>query len=573
MSETGSTASSSSKYRERTSRILEKAYESANSLAREHQGQNRGLAAGTAAAFISLGIDKLNKGDSSFEYTEAELAAIQDMAGSAAEEESKKSGNHFMDRLLDKMVKHTITEGEPDAELIEKRINDKDRKNSPSLSIRILISNFKKLSSKMTAFFALQYGLVHIITWKKPTKTLCFLFFYTSICLWPHLVLAYPLLFLMFGVLIPGYVYRHPMQTPELLKVKKRGQSIWDFLTDDSSSSILDDFISDGFMERMEENNNVLKPVSSRSSDSSTFVASNGQNSTSGSINTPEELQAHKEKKERGKKIQRQMNLLMNMRDLQNLTTEALKGMDKAEIFWYDTAGFKDEKLSTLIFYGVMVATSIIIFLGQFIPWRFIFIQSGWSIILLCHPNSKKYLVSLQKKKPPKLPPRPKEPITEKPQTPKIDKEQSLFERHDIIVDDVPEIRVVEIYELQYRSPTHSNYEPFNYTPKLFNVKDHLRMSGKTPTGVDHLSKVHPPKDWKFEMTYINTWTIDKSPKDFLTERSLLNPAIYHIKEDETEGWIYDNPKDIPDSDYVFRRRRLYRECYRYGREPARPDL
>lgn len=249
-----STKSLNSLYREKTSKLLSKAYDRAHALAKEHSGQNRGLAAGTAATFLSMGIEKINH-DDSVEYSEGEIEAIRDMAESAEDESSQKSGHghhHFIDRFLERMVRHTMDDGTADTEALEERILDKSRTTRPSLSIRILASNFKKLSSKMTGFFALQYGIIHIITWRRPTKTLCFLFAYTSICMWPHLVLAYPLIFLIVGVLIPGYVYCHPMNDHEFIKVKKRGQSIWDFFTELESTSIIDDIVSDEYLGHLE---------------------------------------------------------------------------------------------------------------------------------------------------------------------------------------------------------------------------------------------------------------------------------------------------------------------------------
>lgn len=571
------------KYKERTSRLLGKAYGSVSELALEHKGQNRGIAADAAAAFLSMGMDKLNReGDVVNEenmYSEDELEAIREMAGSASEAEGEKksrsSRSHFMDKFLEKMVKHTIIGEAPEMDMLEERITDTERTKKPSLSIRILASNFKTLSGKMTAFFALQYGLIHVITWKKPTKTLCVLALYTSICLWPHLVLAYPLLFVLFGILIPGYAYCHPIQTPELIKVNKRGQSLWDFFTDSSATSIVDDFISDEYYNRVEEEHNMLRPVSSRSSDSSTLLSTN----TASNLNysTPVDQEEMLEKKKRAKRMKNQMNLLMNMRDLQNLTSDVLVAMNKGESFYYDTAGFKDEKLSTFIVYLVMIASSIIIFLGQFIPWRFIFIQSGWSLIILCHPNSKKYLLSIKSKK--KRSKKAAEAAA-KPDTPKPSDEESkpdtpqntneLFERKDIIVDDKPEVRTVELYELQYKDLTSDTYLFYSYCTKPFNLRDPVRLSGKTPQGVDHLSKVLPPKYWKFDMSYANKWVIDYDPLQFLKYRLLVDSDMYDLS-DTKDGWIYDNWKHVPDLTYGFRRRRLSRECFRYGRPPRRP--
>ena len=92
------------------------------------------------------------------------------------------------------------------------------------------------------------------------------------------------------------------------------------------------------------------------------------------------------------------MTLFINMRDLQNLTTDVLNAINGAEKFWYETAGFKDERLSTFMFYGVIAATSIVLeYIGRFIPWRLIFIQSGWAGLIVCHPNSR-FIMSIKVK-------------------------------------------------------------------------------------------------------------------------------------------------------------------------------
>ncbi|EGV59969.1 hypothetical protein PSN45_002301 [Yamadazyma tenuis] len=562
-----SSKSSNSRYKDKTIKVLEKAYESVSSVAKDNSGRNRGLAAGTAAAFISLGIDKLNGQSSGLPYTDAEIEAIKEMAESAADETSSKPSTHFMDRLLERLVKHTFTDGDDETDLLEQRITDKNRTSRPGLSLRVLGSNFKKLSSKMTGFFALQYGVIHVITWKRPTKTLCFLFAYTSVCLWPHLVLAYPLLGILFGVMIPGYVYCHPMPYPEIIRVKKRGQSVLDFLTDSGSSSIVDDLLSDEFLEALEEKSNMLASVSSRSSESSAFATSLSPTPTSSNFATPEQVDAYQEKKETSKRIKKQMNLLLNMRDLQNLTTDVVKGMDKAEDIYYDTAGFKDEQLSTLIVYGLFVATTIIVVLGQFIPWRLIFIQSGWAAIILCHPNTKKYLTAIKPKtkKPPPLPAR------TPPKTPNPSPKPSIY--NQVIVDDAPEVRTVEVFELQCKTPMSSSYSLYNYCTSLFDVKDHVRASGRKPIGVDVLSKVSPPRGWKFETKLAREWEFDNDPQAFLTERGLKVGGIFDIRNIEADGWIYDDTTGIPDSDYVFRRRRLYRKCFRYGRQVPRAPV
>lgn len=533
--------------RDQATKMLSKMHRYSSQLADDYSDKNRGLAAAATAALIGMGLDKAT-GENDISYTEEELEALKNIA---EPEEDRKTdrGHHFVDLFLEKMIRVSLPMDEPELVALEAKLRDPDRATQPRLSIKILASNFKTLSSKMSLFFEAQYALVHIITWRKPYKTLTFLVLYTSICLWPHLVLAYPLVFVLFGIIVPGYIHRHPMGTPELIKVKKRGQSLWDFFNESDDHSIVDDVISTDAPE--------VAPVSSVSLEGLAAYVIPGDASEEVDVN--EKVQ----KKAKTRYVKSQVTLLMNMRDLQNLTTDLLKSLGAAEEFWFETAGFKDERLLTFIFYGVAAATSIVLFLGRFIPWRLIFIQSGWVSIILCHPKSKKFLVALQKnKKPPK----------KKIETPEeaADRMGKKFDREDIIVDDAAEIRVVEVYELQTKNVLKNEWKHYLYTSTLFDQADPLRAAGKRPAhGVGHLSKVLPPPDWKFDLGYANNWGIDTSPEAFLREMS-VDTSHLRISEGE-DDWIYDKEEtDGGDGIYEFRRRRLVRDCFRYSRPPKR---
>lgn len=109
---------------------------------------------------------------------------------------------------------------------------------------------------------------------KQPTKTISVLILYTAACIWPHLVLAYPLIFVLFGILIPGFVYRHPMRNPDLIKVKKRGQSLLSFLFESPDTSIVEDLINEDYLR---EDAEVASSTYSISEDVSEAAASSSQ--------------------------------------------------------------------------------------------------------------------------------------------------------------------------------------------------------------------------------------------------------------------------------------------------------
>lgn len=506
-----------------STRALSSLYLYTSNLAEEHAGNHKGVAAGTAATLISMGMDRMDPRASlpladDVPLTEEEIEVI-----GAAEKE-----RHFMDRFLDGLTKHTLPDS-AETKVLQHRINDSSRAKTPPLSLRVLASNLRRLSVRLGPLLKAQLGAVKILTWKRPSLTLCALCVYTAVCLWPHLVLAFPLLFVLFGLVVPAYLHRHPMQRPLLIKVRRRGQLLWQFLNESDGKSLLFDY---------------LEPLSDDE-----LLSSRLSN-----YGYPLRLRRGSvdEKEEGTKLVKLQVLLLMNLRDFQNLTTDALNGLDRGEDMCTDIVGFKDEHLTTYLFYCLLAATWVVIFLGQFIPWRLIFIQSGWVTVLLGHPHTKTLLKNagaLAKKR--KRTSEPKPPTKLEP-----------FESANIIVDDKPEKRTVEIFELEMRNVLKHEWAPYAYTKRFFDARDTVRASGKKPHGVDNLAKVMPPKEWKFDFGFANNWRIDLEPQAFLSARGIDQTHIV-VKED---GWIYDTVDTDSETAVQFRRRRLYRECYRYAR-------
>ncbi|PSK41488.1 hypothetical protein C7M61_001171 [Candidozyma pseudohaemuli] len=561
----------------RRSRVLNSLYNYTSDMAEAHAGKNRGIAAGTAATILGMGLEHVEKTadggvrakDGSFEYTEEELEAVREMALSAEEHQAAKEPTHFMDRFMERLISHTVPQDNPDYHEINTRIKDPSRKNKAPLSIRKLGSNMKRLSSKMGSFFKLQYGVIHVITWKQPTKTLSVLVLYTAICMWPHLVVALPLLVLLFGVIVPAYLHRHPMNIPELVKTKKRGQSLLEFFNQSEDESVVMDLLND----RSEEFSDDMSTATfsseySRATTATTATTATGATNASAFAQKGLNAAASVSSENQSKFVKSQVSTFMNMRDLQNLTTDLLNGIDHAEKVATDIVGFKNERLTTFIFYILTFVTSVVLFVGRWIPWRIIFIQAGWIGMIVCHPNAKKYIQALKKKRQPP-------PVVEDDgeETEDEDAEEQppkrlpheTFDRPDIIVDDAPEVRIAEIYELQIRNILKHEWKLYGYSKRLFDYADKVRVSGKKPHGVDSIGKILPPKEWKFDFGFASNWQVDRNPEQFIRVRG-VDKTHLKIKDDEKEGWVYDKLPAAQDSTIEFRRRRLYRECFRYAR-------
>ncbi|RLV91794.1 Peroxisomal membrane protein PEX28 [Spathaspora sp. JA1] len=539
-------------YKERALGILYQAIEKSNTLAQSHPGTKRGIAAGTASVLLEMGMEASNKPKPKPEVVsnglvDDQISSIESVGTTEEEEKSR----HFSDRLIEKLIQTSIPESVPERNSLENRLKEGDGKkvrkgDSGGISIVILTRNLRKLLFKLTLFFHIYYGGIHILTWKRPAKTITMLILYTWLCNWPHLVLCYPLVYVLFGVFIPGYIQRHPMRRrEELIKVKTRGQSLWNYFFDSEDSSILQDIIKDE--EYFEPREEEVKEQESLISEIESGVE----------VVVPDEELVDKRKS--------QLDLMLNLKDLQGLTSDLLVGIEQAEQAYEDIGGFKDERLSTFLVYVTLIGISVVLFAGQFIPWRIIFIASGWIGMILLHPKSKKLLLKAKPNAKPEVDVDVEiEPEVDPEIEPEITTEEhKLFDRSDIIVDDSPEVRNVEIFELQIKSILNHQWTFYRYSNTIFDNNNKLRISGKRPVGVDDLSKVLPPPDWKFDFGLINKWKIDENPQEFLYLRS-YDMKLFKLKDND--GWIYDSVVGAQsDLSYEFRRRRLTRECFRYG--------
>lgn len=552
--------------RSKKARVLSSLYDYTSNIAGEKGlSSTRGVAASTAATLLSMGITRLEAQElarnENLQLSIEDAELIEGMALSAEDYQQQKGKEqaHFMDRFMERLIDNTIPKDSPDAQLLQERIKDPSRSEKKPLSLVLLVSNLKRTSLKMGGFFRLQYGLIHILTWRNQAKTLFMLVVYTSVCLWPHLVVCFPLLILLFGVILPHYLLRHPMDLPEILPVKKRGQSFFQFFTESQNSSLLSDYLNVGTSTIDEAQLCDSSIISGTGTMKSSDETSTRPSSVAESA-APEESN----KRDKTKIIKSQVSLLMNMRDLQNLTTDLLDSLEKGETLATDILSFKNERLSTVVFFIVILLTLVVFFLGQFIPWKLIFISMGYIVLSVLHPGAKDVIAALSKGQN-----NSKSQAAPRIIVPKAKPGQFLeaMEFENIIVDNEPDTRVVEIFELQAKDIFKHEWSLFAYSKRIYDWKDPVRISGRYPHGVNHLRKVLPPKEWKYDFGYASNWFIDTDPITFITDRRLDQTHLSVREEDmDTEGWIYDNIPLDQENVKEFRRRRLYRTCYRYAR-------
>ncbi|KAF2272533.1 Pex24p-domain-containing protein [Westerdykella ornata] len=80
----------------------------------------------------------------------------------------------------------------------------------PAFSLPVMSSNFRRFNARIGVAFIFQNQLIRLFTWAVPTQTLSFLAVYTFICLDPPLALILPLAGILFFIMVPAFLTRHP---------------------------------------------------------------------------------------------------------------------------------------------------------------------------------------------------------------------------------------------------------------------------------------------------------------------------------------------------------------------------
>ncbi|RMZ05341.1 hypothetical protein D0860_05989 [Hortaea werneckii] len=134
------------------------------------------------------------------------------------------SGQSLQDRFFTGLMSHIVPpeelsendeDGENDSKSKDKKKDRRSRKyvDRPNFSIPLMSANFRRFNARVGVLFVLENRFIHLFTWKHPTATASFLAVYTLICLQPHLLPAVPLALMLFWVMVPSFLARHPVST------------------------------------------------------------------------------------------------------------------------------------------------------------------------------------------------------------------------------------------------------------------------------------------------------------------------------------------------------------------------
>lgn len=239
--------------------------------------------------------------------------------------------------------------------------------------------------------------------------------------------------------------------------------------------------------------------------------------------------------------------LLELVRDLQNFLRALVQAIEAFESFVHGVGSFRNEEKSSALYLLLVGGLITLVYAASFVPAQIAIGVLIWVGALLCHPKLRRKANKANKKY--------------------ISPKASLFPtdwfdnftHSEIVVDEEPESRLVEIFELEKQGLTPRLWTPWVYSPVVYELHSSLRVSMSRPPGVRFLSDVKPPEGWFFVEGSENPedeWAVDRKTKGWVSHR-----AIRSVELDLDDAWAYDYSGEQRGE---WRRRRWIRRCYRY---------
>lgn len=411
----------------------------------------------------------------------------------------KRTKEHFLDIFVGKLITRIIPTRLPEREHFGE-LSEDEKRRSKTVSATKLTSNLKALTPKLAGLFELQDSIVRLLTWRNPSGTLTMLIILTMICYNPMNIIIMPLIYIMFGLMVPGYTRRHPFRRTLYPYRRMYGKSLIKDVTNGGPTAWHPGY---GIQE-FDYNVQVFD-----SDDVS-----------------------------RRNEIDNRIEFVVSLRDLQNATTATLSLSKSVERFIYGTAGFVDERHSTVVFFKYIASFCTLSLLSKYINWSFFISLILWLSMIFAHPKVKQRISAHKQKK------RSVSSTTDRSETHK---------EFNIILDESPEVKYVEIFEIYKQGITPRHWDFYKISNQVFDPLDKFRKLQQEPPGVSKLDDILPPRTWVFDEN--SEWEVDYNVKKWSSERGLSLKI-----QDE---YLIDDS---------FKRRRLTRKVLRYANPASKPS-
>ncbi|KAF2220430.1 integral peroxisomal membrane peroxin-domain-containing protein [Elsinoe ampelina] len=420
--------------------------------------------------------------------------------------EDMRSGS-IQERLLNSFMAQIIPPDDGSESVKDRR--SRAYVDRPSFSLPMMSSNFRRFNSRIGIVFVFQNQLIRLFTWKTPTHTLSFLAAYTLICLEPALIPAMPLALIFFFVMIPSFLVRHPPPP----------------------------YPTEGTLQSSPDLGSITEMESAWSS----YAYTAAPVAPARKVRPAPEMSK---------------DFFRNMRDLQNSMEDFSRVHDAAIAVITPYTNFSDEQLSSSVFLVVFVLMNVALISSHLVPWRLVAVLAGWGATCAGHPRAQDLIHQARKSR------------TLKDWQHATQTWVRRQIEYDIALYEPPEIREVEVFELQrrqnrsssfsMRSPTDpyhdrnnsdaseateepqsacdaddENWEAWLFTPSPHDPLCPQRLSGAWPTGTQFFEEVHPPHGWIWKD---KKWTLDLLSEAWVEERCVTGVEV----EREGGRWVYD---------------------------------
>jgi Integral peroxisomal membrane peroxin len=361
-----------------------------------------------------------------------------------------------------------------------------------------MTNNFRRFNGRIGIVFVFQNQLIRLLNWTVPTRTLSLLAIYTFVCLDPYLLVVLPVAVVLLFIMVPAYLTRHPPPPPSA-----------------TTSSTTPYYSIDGPALAPPK---TIKPASETSKD-----------------------------------------FFRNMRDLQNSMADFAVLHDALISAIAPRTNFSNEMFSSGLFLYLWILIAVLFIAAHLVPWRAFFLVGGVAAICSGHPTVQRWLQKMEQR------------AREKAEALDAEARESSKLSHPtkvlgisiptspgtlksllttfsaITLDTAPQIREVEIFELQYRSLSSGSSEewkPHLFTPTPYDPLSPVRISGDRPKGTRFFEDVRPPNGWVWEG---KKWELDLEAREWVSERLVTGVEFDVALEGERGaaefgGWVWDLP-------------------------------
>lgn len=449
---------------------------------------NKELIYHAISTFINASIDKIRMD----RMTKSSSSSLAKQAKNDASIDTILENDTFLDIFMEMLLSRVITDKLPEREHLTEKEESCKEKRAQLVSPSILASNLGKMSKQLNGIFEFQDSFIRLLTWKTPSYTILTLLIISLILFQPLYLILLPLLYIAYGLITPSYSEKHNLRNFNYHLKKQYGKSLLETI---SSGGKPVTSISKPLIDQVNDPTEDLNLTDWEDSDSG-------------------------------------LKFITNIRDFQNMTTNLLNFTNSISKFIHETASFKDERRTTILFLKCIMSYILFKVFSPWVNWPLVFSCLIWLLFMSLNPKWRpkvKYIVRMIQQT----------YFTKKNNARTKGQKDEIGK---IVIDTTPQIKEIEVFEIYRKGLIPGEWKFFLYSNNVFDYNDRYRRAQKPPPGVKNLDELYPPKPWKFDSN--STWNIDNNVQEWAYCRGLLNLEI-------DEEFLCDN---------MFKRRRLTRK-------------